>query len=330
MGALLALAKAQDAGHPAVISGDQLKSVIDAGHAWLQRHQDDDGRWSAAMFLVHDAKGEVSNGWGKPDQDVFVTALVVNACFGIGQLPNDAKSHPHVCRAIEWLASQVQEDGSIGWPASRTLVRDTAAAGQVLASAQRYHKNGKLPDLTQVTTRLNGWLLPNGLWPRCPTDTDADPVTTVMAIHYLTELNQAPGAERLDILTALDRPADPFTAHAGAAFLAQWYLRSPERCDACCTLLGKKLPAAGLPPAKVDYLAWFWTAQAMQFRPADQWEPWWQALAATGIALQRKEGALRGSWDPLDVRGREGGRVYATAAMLLALEVVWRKQFRDR
>jgi hypothetical protein len=30
------------------------------------------------------------------------------------------------------------------------------------------------------------------------------------------------------------------------------------------------------------------------------------------------------------VRGREGGRVYATAAFLLALEVVWRKQYRDK
>ena len=66
------------------------------------------------------------------------------------------------------------------------------------------------------------------------------------------------------------------------------------------------------------------------FEPPEAWSTWWRALVETGLEMQRQDGSFAGSWDPLDVRGRECGRIYATAVMLLALEVVWRKEYRDR
>jgi hypothetical protein len=48
------------------------------------------------------------------------------------------------------------------------------------------------------------------------------------------------------------------------------------------------------------------------------------ALEATLLPHQRTDGAHAGSWDPIDVRGRYGGRVYATAVNLLSLEACHR------
>ena len=68
----------------------------------------------------------------------------------------------------------------------------------------------------------------------------------------------------------------------------------------------------------------------MQFESKVDWQTWWHALTVTAVGMQRTDGSYAGSWDPLDVRGLDGGRIYATATMLLALEVVWRKQYRGK
>jgi hypothetical protein len=42
------------------------------------------------------------------------------------------------------------------------------------------------------------------------------------------------------------------------------------------------------------------------------------------VRHQRTDGDERGSWDPVDSWGAEGGRVYATALLTLSLEVYYR------
>jgi hypothetical protein len=46
------------------------------------------------------------------------------------------------------------------------------------------------------------------------------------------------------------------------------------------------------------------------------------------VGRQRRfnEGCLAGSWDPADKWGAEGGRIYATAANLLTLGIVHRRE----
>jgi hypothetical protein len=39
---------------------------------------------------------------------------------------------------------------------------------------------------------------------------------------------------------------------------------------------------------------------------------------------QRKDGAAKGSWDPIGPWGFSGGRVYSTATLVLCLEVYFR------
>jgi hypothetical protein len=341
---------------PAAVAKDpgaELKAAIDAGHEWLQRHQDEDGRWSASAFLVHDPKGAPCDGLGKPDQDVFVTALVVTACFGFGQLPDDAGTHGHLCRALQWLQTQVQEDGSIGVAGSGAIVRDTGAAADVLASARRYHASGTVgADLSATVQKLRQWRREDGLWSRAAADQQADWVASTLVLECLAGFSTdglALGV--LDGSSALDPPGGPLraatnvldgiagldpatgplrAAHGGAAHIAAWYVRDPERRAKFCTVLGTAPPQPHLPRERFDMLAWYFTTQAMQFHDEPTWNAWWPALVATAKATQRRDGSFAGSWDPTDVRGREAGRVYSTAAMLLALEVAWRKEYRDK
>ncbi len=308
------------------VAGAKLKAVIDAGHAWLKKHQDADGRWSASAFVVHDPKGAPCTGAGRPDQDVFVTALVVVSCHGLGQIGTQAPEYQQ--RAIAWLRAQRQENGTIGQPGERMLARNTATSSDALSSAGSYDNTGReLPATTE-------WLLDNrtadGLW-RAPDSDAPDWVTTTMALCYLAEVgHEKAGDGVLGRLFQLGEKELPHGPVAGAAFLAAWYVRDADMRARCCDLLARTPPATALPREQRDYFAWYCTTQAMQFHDKETWDKWWRALVATATTLQRQDGSFAGSWDPDDVRGREGGRVYATAAMLLALEVAWRKEYRDK
>jgi hypothetical protein len=52
--------------------------------------------------------------------------------------------------------------------------------------------------------------------------------------------------------------------------------------------------------------------------------PWFRALDAALLALQCRDGPAAGSWDPIDAWGEDGGRVYATAMNVLALQARYR------
>lgn len=323
------IAAQQDPAPAATDPGAALKAVIDRGHAWLRRHQDDDGRFSASTFCVHDPKGAPCDGPGKPDQDVLVTSFVIKACYGIGQLPNDP-ANDHVVRAAAWLASQVQADGSIGAPSSRTRVRDTAVAANALRSAHQYgHPEDVAAKLDTTARWLDAQRDANGLWPANPGG-EPDWIATTLALEFLSQQDGRAPTEALPRLVALD-DHDVRGGHAGATYLAAWFVRDADvRADTCCRLAQRR-QALCQPLADRDPLVWFWASQAMQFDDAPgRWRSWWTALVDLATASQRSDAAFDGSWDPTGPLAREGGRVYATAVTLLALEVIWRKEYRDK
>ena len=311
--------------------GVELRAVIDAGHEWLRRHQDEDGRWSASMFVVHDPKGDVCTGVGKPEQDVFVTALVIDACYGLGQAGNDPSRS--MTNGLNWLRTQVQADGAIGLSSNERDVRATAMAASVLAHEARVWFGPKVQTMVDSSRWLRQQRQGGGLWSANGDDSDADWLGSTLSLHLLAASRRAPSeSEAMQLLLQLGERKPHHGAVAGAAFLAASYLPSTEKgaLARCCDLLERTPPAPQTPPLERDYMAWYFATQAMQFEAEARWTPWWQALVRTATSLQRRDGAHAGSWDPDDVRGREGGRVYATAAMLLGLEVVWRRPCRDK
>ena len=59
----------------------------------------------------------------------------------------------------------------------------------------------------------------------------------------------------------------------------------------------------------------------------DPWKKWNDAMKTGIIDSQRHDTdycMYKGSWDPIDPWGPDGGRVYSTAIMALCLEVYYR------
>ena len=47
-------------------------------------------------------------------------------------------------------------------------------------------------------------------------------------------------------------------------------------------------------------------------------------MVAAAVKTQKRDGNAKGSWDPVDAWGEDGGRVYATAINTLTLEIYYR------
>jgi hypothetical protein len=82
---------------------------------------------------------------------------------------------------------------------------------------------------------------------------------------------------------------------------------------------------------KIDFYYWYYASLALfQFDGprGTYWRAWNERMKEALVDNQKKptEGCIRGSWDPIDRWGFEGGRVYATAVNVLTLEVYYRYQ----
>ncbi|MBI4881235.1 MAG: terpene cyclase/mutase family protein [Planctomycetes bacterium] len=86
-------------------------------------------------------------------------------------------------------------------------------------------------------------------------------------------------------------------------------------------LLRMQLPFWDEKEGTIDYIYWMFGAHAMWQMGGADWEMWQKRMFDAVVKTQRQDGCERGSWDPqYDPWGHEGGRIYATAMMLLALE----------
>ena len=90
---------------------------------------------------------------------------------------------------------------------------------------------------------------------------------------------------------------------------------------------------AKLPPrwdeadGSIDFCYWYFGTIALREIGGPAWTNWRRALLAAVLPHQRSDGdpcGMLGSWNPSDAWGGEGGRVYATAILALALEHPYR------
>jgi hypothetical protein len=90
---------------------------------------------------------------------------------------------------------------------------------------------------------------------------------------------------------------------------------------------------AGLPPrwdetdGSIDFYYWHWGSLAMAQSRSEAAGTWRRSLVSALVKHQQKGTdvcGLSGSWDPVDVWGPDGGRVYATAIGALCLEDPYR------
>jgi hypothetical protein len=126
------------------------ESAVRAALEWLRRHQDEDGKWSAADYQKHCKDGKNKNedferyGEDKafPEHDVGVTALAMLAFTGYGQTHLDGDHPEYVAclrKAVRWmkqrqqLTGDAQTDGRYGSGEHEQWIYDHAIATMAMA-----------------------------------------------------------------------------------------------------------------------------------------------------------------------------------------------------
>jgi hypothetical protein len=117
-----------------------------------------------------------------------------------------------------------------------------------------------------------------------------------------------------------DKVSRPMTAEA---LVCRQFLGTPRQSPALDEagnyLLGE-LPGT----AQTNYYYWYYGTLGMYQLQGEHWRRWNDALTRQLLATQSSVGEGAGSWEPNDVWGGYGGRVYSTALAALCLEVYYR------
>ncbi len=126
-------------------------------------------------------------------------------------------------------------------------------------------------------------------------------------------------------------PGDKSESMTGVGMLARIFIGEDPRksevikkgADIC-----SKLPPSWNPnDGSIDMYYWYYATLAMYQVGGSQWDSWNKALKTAVVDNQRHDTDFcmyKGSWDPIDPWGPDGGRVYSTALLAMCLEVYYR------
>lgn len=165
---------------------DRTEAAIDAGLAWLARHQDEDGRWDARGFAKHDAAGAPSTGAAKLEWvDPGVTGLALLAFLGADHSHRQGTHKEVVKNALKFLLKVQTADGRIGGDEGHYLYNHGIGT---LALVDAYGVT-KSPLLKDPATRALAYLVaarnPAKAWRYGSRDGDNDISVTSWAVAAL-------------------------------------------------------------------------------------------------------------------------------------------------
>jgi hypothetical protein len=320
--------------------------------AWLAAHQDPDGGWDCDGFMKHDPEGDRCDGPGSAHHDIGVTGLAVLAFLRTGHAAG-----AEARMGLEYLLRNQQDNGCVGSRVNRAFLYGHAIATLAFCEALRRTGDAKYRKPAQdgldfLCAARNPYLA----WRYEPRGGENDTSLTtwcVMALAAGKEAGLAIDRGAFDGASVwLDRMTDPvrgrvgynaqggdcarpqeqvarfppdksqaMTAAAVAARLAMGQGRGSEPVQ-----LGVKL-CVDLPPVwnpddgSIDMYYWFEGTEALARVGGGAWTRWRAALEGALLAHQNPagSGSRAGSWDPVGTWGDDGGRVYSTALMTLAL-----------
>jgi anti-sigma factor RsiW len=314
----------QDTATISSVPGDRTTAIASA-LAWLERTQEADGHWDTAR-------------WGA--QRMYAVGLTSLALLALSA-DGAAASVPQrsaMARGVDWLIAQQDNRGQFGPDGSAAMYNHSMATLALLEgvavgtnAAHRAACQRALACITSAQRPSGGWGYSRG---------PADNVNTSITVWQLQALLRAEalgfvevrphivrglawlgeriGAEgRVGYRRADDFPngAETLTA-AGALCL----LRSAEGArDRRVARMLALIRGAAAQPATPDYYRCYFVSAALAAADGNA-DPALEKMRGAVLARQTREGAEAGSWTPGDRWGRAGGRIYATAMAVLALQ----------
>lgn len=342
----------------------KVVEAVRRGVGWLVAHQDDDGKFDPARFMLHDPPGGPTDGPGQPHQVYGVTGLALLALLAQGD-----PQHVDACRsAADWLSNQLAP--STGEPSRSVEASHDAVYGiaigtyALVEAAAAFGVPRHREAATRMVAKLGHRRNPGAAWRYQPRDGGNDTSVTSWCLAALVEAAHigidVPSNDVAEALTFLDGVATPGTGHHGYSKAGEPSSRMPgAHSERFPLALGAAMTAAGMhgrllagadgnsplargaalsmlerapspQPQAYDLYYWFHASCAfahMTDRAACK--KWEAALHKTLLPRQRKDKAAAGSWDPTDVWGEVGGRVASTALAVLSLASPYRLERRS-
>lgn len=275
-----------------------------------------------------------------------LTALVTLAFLGAGHKPGEGQYGDELGRAVRWMLLEQDSRGRFG----RRNMYNHAIAVFALAECMQLTGDDTLRGPIQrgvdhIVTLQNpdgGWDYTPNMSPRNDTSITSwcmmalkaaqaggvavPRIVFVRMIHHFKRMTTADG-----YTIYADRSEDDY--RLGAAMVATSLfcrLSLGAKRDDLDVARQVRIMQGMLPDhTKLEsldhsYYSWYLGTLACFFHGGETWRQWNAAFRPMAVSLQRRDGQFRGSWNPSDRWSWAGGRVYATATMVLALEVYYR------
>ncbi len=334
----------------------ETEDAVDRSLAWMASVQDPAGYWHAGDYDDSVAPNPESTGIdNRPD--VGITSLAVLSFLGKQNTVEQGIYSPVVNRALRWIISQqTSRHWGEGWGSTDGYLGGSASEYEAMychamatfALAEAYAMSRNSPDAQWLRVPLEkavSFILDtqnvDGGWRYVKGQREGD-----MSIFgwQLMALKSAQAAgipieeRRLAMMRrflnerrigssgglAGFRPRDAASASAAAETLyCRQMLGMTE--DPQATQEAVKVIVSNLPRRNtLNYYYWYYGTLALYQHGGPEWEQWNTAVRNMLVAEQRRVGTMAGSWDPLDVWGSYGGRMYSTAIATLSLEVYYR------
>ncbi len=321
------------------------ENAVDRALEWLRRHQEEDGRWSAALVSAAWAEPDVAaaKSGGVEGMDVAATGLATLTFLSAGHTEKTGRHRNTVVKAVKWLVKQQAGDGRIGGGTARPGLQNAIAAlalaeaygmARVLktgAAAQKavdysinvhqvkYSGWGYEPK-AEPSTHVTGWFVMQlkmsliaGLRVDGKGFEGAAAWTDSVTEEGTGRVRSSPGKA--------PSPAATAVAAFGLQLMMGWRRDHPRLVGAADYL------AANLPVWKedADLHYWYWGSLDM-FQMGDHWWKMWNAGLRDMLVERQRKGApdIDGSWDPMGGLLKDTGRVGSTAMAAMCLEVYYR------
>ena len=327
--------------------GNGTPPKVDAALQWLAKHQEADGHWDTVKY-------------GGKQADVACTGLALLAFLGQGHTEKVGPYRDNIQRAVYWLISIQNADGSyykqgethgIGYHHAIAGLAMVEAAGMskvhdTLKSAQKgvdysvdKHQCGEGSDRLgwrynakqEGDLSVTGWFIMQ-LKSAKVAGLKVDPAAFQGAIKFLDRVEQkgAAGDSYGGNIYGYKDPASAGHRRTAIGCLGRQFLgwKRTELEGGVTWFMDKGgVPEWGANGGSVDLYYWYYGALCAFQQDAPHgplWTRWNTAMKKALGENQRKGGDDDGSWDPVGAYSEYWGRVGQTALGALCLEVYYR------
>jgi outer membrane biosynthesis protein TonB len=320
------------------------EAAVNAALDWMAANQSADGRWDAdAHGAGKESKimGHDRGGAGKK-ADTGVTGLALLAFLGAGESHLEGKHRENVQHGLEFLLDSQAADGSLAGDAELFAAMYCHGIA-TLALSEAYAMTGDERLKSAVTKAINYTVRSQhsaGGWRYRPGDA-GDLSQFGWQVMSLKSAEMAglpiPAETRTRMGRFLRscssgdhgglagyRPGDRTSRTMTAEALCCRIFLATEDSLAAQSEASKFVMEEVPTRESVNLYYWYYGTVAMFQRQGEDWNRWNGAMQRELLARQRHDGTLVGSWDPDNLWGNYGGRVYGTAMATLCLEVYYR------